>query len=390
MTSIKAICLICTLSLCSLPVIARNMPQPHEMIRVLMMIQQKAVDGDRRAFEEQRLFLQNAGSNFLRADRKVWRDKRNVAAAAIYLFFGGLSSPIRELSARGFFAKGDRDLIDGALAFSEGRAAEALQHLAKIDTQKTSPVLAAPLMFTTASLYLFTNHARAHRLFDLVRLIAPGSIFEESALRRQVFLLDHTISFSKVVALVQRYERGFGKSPYANVFRKKIQQSISKKILNVRDTEISKILPLLEMSPAGKKNNLKLDTVRFAILHGKNQVAKVLLNRVLETKQSDQENRQRVQLYRQLTSLGKGQPQLANKRLNAKSIKALHHEDVLLQGIVNSIYSALAKDALSNGKGSADFSRAASWGDSNGAKLVFVRAKKALATSMNLLSGQGF
>ncbi len=63
-----------------------------------------------------------------------------------------------------------------------------------------------------------TSRARS-QLLDLARLLEPGTLVEEAALRKEMFLIGADGDLDKFTLLARRYEHAFAKSIYAENFR---------------------------------------------------------------------------------------------------------------------------------------------------------------------------
>ncbi len=99
-------------------------PAPYHLIRALQSEQDELVRGGGTPPAQGKLLAQIARA-FEGTPIEAWRDPKNAAAAAIFLFSGGSSAAVRKLLATGAFAEADTPLLRGAAAYADGREGEA-------------------------------------------------------------------------------------------------------------------------------------------------------------------------------------------------------------------------------------------------------------------------
>lgn len=110
------------------------------------------------------------------------------------------------------------DLALGVFNYGRGRADYAEQALAKIDPLRERPELGAFVALIKGSLEAKSNPAGALKLFDQARLMAPGTLVEEAALRRSVMLAVQLKDRARFLLASGQYVRRFLRSPYASQF----------------------------------------------------------------------------------------------------------------------------------------------------------------------------
>src|SRR5690606_33344903 len=114
----------------------------------------------------------------------------------------------------------------GALAYAEGRDDEARAHLLGVDARRLDPGLAGAVALVQSALVADTDPKRASEFLDQARLLAPGTLVEEAALRRQILLLPSIGQLHRLV-LLTRYVRRFGKSYYARAFWRQLAAGVA-------------------------------------------------------------------------------------------------------------------------------------------------------------------
>ena len=156
-----------------------------------------------------------------------WKDPRNARAAVVFVLSGGSARVLQKLMRSGASADINEKLIKGALAYGEGRHDEAAELLAGIDARALDPGMAGHVAYVQGELAARKEPAKALVHLDEARLLSPGTIVEEAALRRQIALLAAAGSADRYEALATQYLRRFPNSVYAGGFRQQFALAIA-------------------------------------------------------------------------------------------------------------------------------------------------------------------
>jgi chemotaxis protein MotC len=189
-------------------------PDPFQHARDLQMAQDRLVVGQGSAVLEQQRLLDIMAEVFERTPTARWQDPRNGRALVVYLLNGGRPSVARQLVQRGIAPAVDEKLLSAVMAFAERRSGAA-GAMASIDALSLHPNLAGPVAFSQGLLFQ-SEPAKAHRFFSVARLMAPGTLVEEAALRREITLLLVQKKPDEALALSKRYVWRFPNSIYVN------------------------------------------------------------------------------------------------------------------------------------------------------------------------------
>jgi len=144
----------------------------------------------------------------------VWREPRNRLALIKYALSGGDPEQLRAVHVQKLFTEAEGPLAAGALAYAEGQRSAALKHLEKVDVFRLPPSLAGHVALVKALVLANTDLARVIRLSDEARLLSPGTLVEETALRLAMEGAIAQSDRAKFEALASRYFRRFPRSPY--------------------------------------------------------------------------------------------------------------------------------------------------------------------------------
>lgn len=192
--------------------------QPYQMVRSLQVVQDKIADGDHAALPMQRKLLGIIDEKFRAAEAADFHDPRNFYALLIYGTSGGNPATLASVVSR-LELEGDRDRLGrGVVSYALGDLASAREALDGFDPRQIDDGLAAPLALVAGALHVREDPHRALHLFDEARLLSPGTLVEEAALRRSVELAARLHDMERFASISMQYVRRFLGSPYASQF----------------------------------------------------------------------------------------------------------------------------------------------------------------------------
>ena len=255
------------------------LPEPFVMMRTLQTLQEQIAHGNAAAQAAQPKLMAHIADVFLAAKPDVWHDVRNARAAALFLLSGGKPSVIRTVMAASSMPPETDRLLKGALAYGEGEDETARTLLGPIDPRSLPSTLGGHLALTEATLLSNEDEAKAGRLLDLARLLLPGTLVEEAALRRQIFLLANTSTVDRFAALSRQYVRRFGHSIYAINFRQRFTAAAI--ALGIGDDlgSFGKLEPVIAELQPDEQRGLYLAVARAAIVRGRTVAARFAAER---------------------------------------------------------------------------------------------------------------
>ncbi|ABM45651.1 hypothetical protein H704_01015 [Bartonella bacilliformis Peru38] len=195
--------------------------QPIQLVRSLQNLQDKIMSGQEGALQKQPELLREIGEKFLTLSPDVWQDEHNLYALLIYLLNGGNPRVVRIILEDHGQGRIAQNLITGALAYTSHRREEFFRAFANLSDQELQ--LLPPALFLSIVLSTVTNTsekdpALALKQLNQVRLLAPGTLFEESAIRRELRVAATLGKAELLMLLVRNYAHRFEKSPYVNNF----------------------------------------------------------------------------------------------------------------------------------------------------------------------------
>lgn len=192
--------------------------EPYQMVRSLQLVQDRLARGDHAAMPMQRKLLEIIDNRLRGADLTEFDDERNFRALFIYAMSGGNPSTVRLLLAKLDLEGEDGALAKGVLNYMAGSLGAAREALAHTDPMKLAPELGAFVALVRGAVLVQENPTGALRLFDDARLLAPGTLVEEAALRRSVTVAAEIGDTKRFARAAGQYVRRFLHSPYASQF----------------------------------------------------------------------------------------------------------------------------------------------------------------------------
>ena len=249
---------------------------PHPISDLMGELQQAQVrmaNGDKTAYAKQNDKLRAIGDAILAAKPEIWKSKEETDAAAAYVLSGGQPRVISKLLETGGVPKSEDPLLRGALAYAAGRSLDAQTLLADIDPKTVSLRLGSQLAYAKSVLATSKEPDQAIQFLDLARLLAPGSLVEEAALRREILLAGDRRDSDRMIFLARQYASRFPKSIFADNFISSLS-SISLRYRLIDDVgNLRKFETLLGLVSQEQRRSFLLAIARDQTVNGKFEVA---------------------------------------------------------------------------------------------------------------------
>ena len=188
------------------------------MVRSLQLVQDRIASGDDAALPMQRKLLEMIDQRLRSADSHDFVDGRNYQAMLVYAMSGGNPATIDALLAKLHLDETNRALGVGILGYLHGDPQTSREALAVVDPLTQPPELGAFLALVKGSITAAEDPAAAQKMFDEARLLSPGTLVEEAALRRSIALGSETRDTAQFLFSCSQYVRRFLQSPYASQF----------------------------------------------------------------------------------------------------------------------------------------------------------------------------
>lgn len=309
-----------------------ELPEPYLLVRSIQRLHVQMAEGSAAAQAAHSKLVQEVAESFARARPHVWQKPRNAAAAAILLLSGGPSVSIRKLSRDGAFPEESEELILAALAYAEGRQAEATSRLEELDLNAYPVTLEGQLALATASLLARSDPVRADELFSRARLAMPGTLVEETALRRQAFLADERGDVDRFAFFSGQYLRRFPKSVYAPTLHERFPVAALR--FAMADVAIDKLDILMKELEPEMRRSIFLDIAREGLTRGRLPVAALSAERARDLSREGSILARRALIYHAAAIVLGPKREEALQSLSGLSLEGLSTQDEELGGAV--------------------------------------------------------
>ena len=244
--------------------------EPYKLVRSLQYVQDAVVQGDHSAMEMQRFLLGVIDSRLRMADQRVFDDPRNVDAALIYAMSGGNPETLDILAVKDKFGNFDNEVTTVLRAYLNGRAGTDKTSLAEVVKLYRDTEIGPYLTLVAANVTAALNDDGSLALFDWARLTAPGTLVEEAALRRSLFIAARKNMVDQAIKYAQLYARRFINSPYAGQYADLLVDLVVLNYGKVGDERLSEILSFMDRP---RKREVYLRIARKAVITGLRDLA---------------------------------------------------------------------------------------------------------------------
>jgi chemotaxis protein MotC len=245
---------------------------PSRMIRSLQFVQDAIANGDHSALEMQRHLLQLFDERVRRADGALFDNPAERDAVIIYSMSGGNPQTLAFLARRHPEGAFDGELVQTIQTYLAGQGQAVVgELLAAVPLHQGTPI-EPYLALVAANAAAASEPEAALALFDRTRLLAPGTIIEESALRRSIFIASQADDFERGLVYAERYARRFLHSPYASQFADLFVGLVLKHPDTIAADQIVGILAHMD---ADRRRSVYLRIARQAAIDGNGDLARL-------------------------------------------------------------------------------------------------------------------
>lgn len=191
---------------------------PYQMVRSLQLVQDRIAGGDHAALPMQRKLLEMTDARLRSASVDEFTEPKNFSALLVYAMSGGNPHTVAALMARLDLSEADRKAGAGIVSYLQGDVGPSRTIMAGIEPDDHPEELAAFLYLVKGSVLGAENQRTGIAMLDRARLLGPGTLVEEAALRRTIDLAAKVKDVGKFVSASEQYARRFLRSPYSAQF----------------------------------------------------------------------------------------------------------------------------------------------------------------------------
>ncbi|QKD02103.1 chemotaxis protein MotC [Mesorhizobium loti] len=226
---------------------AEDTLQPYQLVRSLQLIQDRIAAGDHAAMPMQAKLLEMTDARLRQADAEDFKDPRNFRALLVYGMSGGNPATVEGAVSRATSIDAqDLAIAKGIINYLVGRPAGAIDVLKPIDPMTLPSDLGAFLALVKGSLLATDEPATALTLLDEARLLSPGTLVEEAALRRSVGIAVAQGDAARFALASTQYVERYLYSPYASQFADSFVSGVIALHMSISQDKLADITSMMD------------------------------------------------------------------------------------------------------------------------------------------------
>lgn len=315
--------------------------EPYLMVRSLQLVQDRIAVGDHAAMPMQRKLLELIDRRLRNASAAELMQPQNLNFLMVYAMSGGNPETLRLLTHRMHVAEHQGMLVSGILSYLNGATKAASLTLKDVEPMREPIEVGAFLALVRGSVIALEDPASALKLFDQARLLAPGTLVEEAALRRSVTLAATLGDARRFRRLSEQFVRSYLRSPYASQFADAFVSGVLS--LHAR-LDLSEVDEIIDMMAEEQRKVIYLRIARRAAIDGLVELSNDASGKAdavggAQAEASDP----RVLLYTSLTEITTAPMEEMRERLGRIDRDRLSPSDRSLLDAVMAVNSAIAR-----------------------------------------------
>ncbi len=268
-----------------------------DMVDDLRRIQLQVAQGDKAAYGAELNQLKAIGAAIATAKPETWRNRREADLLIIYILSGGPLVDVAPLLQGDAVVESERGLARGALAYVTNHEADAIALLAKEDLSALDARLAGEVAFARSVLETKQDAKAAIEFLDWARLLAPGGLVEEAALRREIALLAEAKDVPRAAMLTRQYSSRFAASLYAADFFRDLAVAIARFGLADDPANYQLVSRAVAPLPPDGRRDFLLALAKSALVNARFDAASAAATEALEGAGADNPEAMRARLY---------------------------------------------------------------------------------------------
>jgi chemotaxis protein MotC len=332
----------------------------------LFLLQDAAARGRRDAATLQKPLLVSIGERL--GHELAALPARLAPYVAGYVLSGGDPATADALASSERILPADRRLLEGASRFMRGERAEARIRLEDIDTASLPARIAGRVALAQA--LLEDDAAMRQSGLSLAMALMPGTLVEESALRRSALGYADTREEQPFWNRLERYQRRFPNSLYARPFWEEIMTGLAAWATKDKAPDLARLDLILQEMPVSRRRDLYLHLTRQSSSSGNGRLVMFAGGRALRLAKDGSREEQTARFYLSLYGIASdrsGQALAQLKALNP-ALLGLREQALLAAGL--SLAEQINRPADVPGGGATDNGREKSELQKRGESLI--------------------
>ncbi|MBR2686420.1 MAG: chemotaxis protein MotC [Aquamicrobium sp.] len=281
--------------------LAQDPLQPYQMVRSLQLVQDRLASGDHAALPMQNKLLEMADARFRASKPDDFKEPRNLRALLVYGMSGGNPATVRSAAGRVQLDPTNQAIVDGILDYLGGQPGPAIAALQPIDPMTLSPDVGAFVALIKGSLLAIDDPVQALTLLDQARLLSPGTLVEEAALRRSVAIATTNGDAARFAQASTQYVERYLLSPYAAQFADSFVAGVVTLHMALSQDKLADITSMMDTE---RERVIYLRIARRAAIDGLNDLSAFASTKAIpQDKGATQADDPRAELYASLSSI---------------------------------------------------------------------------------------
>jgi chemotaxis protein MotC len=268
-----------------------------DLVNELQGIQLRIARGDKAAYPAQLNQLKAIGAAIATSSPEIWKNKREADSLVIYILSGGSLANVEPLLKGAALIESERSLARGALAYVTNHETNAIALLNEIDLTALDARLAGEVAFARSVLETKRDPKAAVDLLDWARLVEPGGLVEEAALRREIALLADAKDMSRLTVLTRQYVTRFAASLYAPDFLRDLAGAIARLGLVDEPADYKLLSSAVTALPPDGRREFLLNLAKSGVVSAHFVAAASAATEALESSKADSPEAMRARLY---------------------------------------------------------------------------------------------
>lgn len=271
--------------------------QVYELVRSLAVLQNRVVSGDQRAHTSQRALLDHIAGVIKASPDADWQDPRNVRAVINFVLSGGDPKVVRPIIGKLAGGEEIAQIAEASVLYAEGQSREARKLFEKIEPRKLDRSLGGHIALVKGALLDGVDRAGAFANLSDARLLSPGTIIEEAALRRSIPIVGRMRNFDQFSYLLARYLRRFGASIYAPGLLPQVAVVIATHRFVNSEDRLARLERVIALSQPKLAQEFYLMLAQTGVAQGDTELVRFASERAAQLSEQSSVDGERAKLY---------------------------------------------------------------------------------------------
>lgn len=318
-------------------------PKPYEAVRTLQKLQDAIAQGNADAHAVQDKLIAQTAKQLHGVSPGEWKEPRNFRAAIVFVLSGGPPDSVEHALKTPELSERDKHLLEGAIAFANGKKGKAADLIGHVDPRSLPPALGGHVALVQSMLTGAADKAKMLHALNTARWLMPGTLVEEAALRRAISVSAEMQDAALTDELAQTYMRRFPSSIYAKYFASQFAEILTRAEDAVAAERLARLGTFLEDLPPDFQLAFYLSIAAKAASQGKTALAAASSSIAAKMAPQGSAEKHRAELYEAATMIVDGRFGDGVRHLQSLDPSKLSPGDAALRDSALAIAQAIRK-----------------------------------------------